>query len=164
VLGDILSVPVAVVVTAANTALAGGGGVDGAVHRAAGPQLFEALRPLAPCPPGSAVVTPAFDLPAPRRWVVHAVGPRFGVDEPAAELLSRAYQAALAQCDEVGARSVVFPALSAGAFGYPKDEACRISIDAIRSAETRVERCVLVTVEPRIERFWLRYLGAPSDQ
>lgn len=162
VLGDILSVPVEAVVTAANQALAGGGGVDGAVHRAAGPQLLEALRPLAPCSAGSAVVTPAFDLPTPRRWVVHAVGPRFGVDEPAADLLAGAYRAALARCDEVGARSVVFPALSAGAFGYPRHEACRISVEAIRSVETSVERCVLVTVEPRIETFWLRALQGVS--
>jgi O-acetyl-ADP-ribose deacetylase (regulator of RNase III) len=157
--GDITSVPVEAIVTAANSALVGGGGVDGAVHRAAGPELLQALRPLAPCPPGSAVVTPAFQLPPPVRWVVHAVGPRYDVDEPAAELLASAYLSSLARCDEVGASSVAFPALSTGAFGYPLHEACQVSARALRSAETQVRRCVLVAFDNRTQTFWERALS-----
>lgn len=93
--GDVTTQPVDAVVTAANSALVGDGGVDAAIHRAAGPELMQALRPLAPCPPGGAVVTPAFLL-EPAQWIVHAVGPRYGVDEPAAELLASAYRASLA--------------------------------------------------------------------
>jgi O-acetyl-ADP-ribose deacetylase (regulator of RNase III) len=115
-------------VTAANQALVGGGGVDGAVHRAAGPALLQALRPLAPCPPGRAVITPSFDLGPPVRHVVHAVGPRYGVDEPAAELLRSGYQRSLALCEEVGASSVAFLALSTGAFAYPPHDAATVSI------------------------------------
>ena len=109
--GDITTVAVEALVTAANRSLVGGGGVDGAIHRAAGPRLLQALRPLAPCPPGQAVVTPAFDLPEPVRHVIHAVGPRYGVDEPPDELLRSAYLAALRCCVEVGATSVAFPSL-----------------------------------------------------
>lgn len=78
--GDITGMAVDAVVTAANRSLAGGGGVDGAVHRAAGPGLISALRPMAPCPPGQAVITDAFNMNPPVRWIVHAVGPRYGVD------------------------------------------------------------------------------------
>lgn len=157
--GDIVRADVDVVVTAANSALVGGGGVDGAVHRAAGPELLAALRPLAPCPPGGAVVTPSFGLGPRVTHVVHAVGPRFRVDEPAAELLASAYVASLKRCDEVGARSVAFPSLSTGAFGYPLDEACRVSIAALRGAATRVERCVLVAFDDRTASFWSRALA-----
>ncbi len=122
---DITRVDVDVVVTAANTALRGGGGVDGAVHRAAGPELVRASRALAPCPPGSAVRTPAFGL-APVRWVVHAVGPVYRGPSDAAVLAS-AYLAALARCDEVDAGSVAFPAISTGVYGYPPADAARVS-------------------------------------
>ena len=102
--GDITEQQVDAIVTAANEQLLGGGGVDGAVHAAAGPRLLEACRPLAPCRPGQAVVTPAFDL-APVRWVIHAVGPVYAGPEDATTLAS-AYLSALARADEVGARSV----------------------------------------------------------
>jgi O-acetyl-ADP-ribose deacetylase len=159
VTGDITRVEAEVLVAAANNRLAGGGGVDGAIHRAAGPELLRALRPLAPCPPGGAVITAAFDLPAPVRHVVHAVGPRYGVDEPAADLLAGAYRCALARCDEVGAATVAFPSLSTGAYGYPLNEACETSVAALRSAQTAVERCLLVAFDERTARFWRRALG-----
>jgi O-acetyl-ADP-ribose deacetylase len=159
--GDITTVDAEVLVTAANSALAGGGGVDGVVPRAAGPELLRALRPLAPCPPGSAVITPAFRLPAPVRHVVHAVGPRYGVDEPAAGLLASAYLASLRLCDDVGASSVAFPSLSTGAFGFPLLEACQISVTALLGADTHVERCSLVAFDTKTQRFWQRALGAP---
>lgn len=156
--GDIVRADVDVIVTAANHALVGGGGVDGAVHKAAGPELLAALRPLASCPPGQAVITPAFALGPRVSHVVHAVGPRYRVDEPAAELLASAYRASLARSDEVDADSVAFPALSTGAFGYPLFEACQVSVDALRSAETRVRRCVLVAFDDRTRKFWERAL------
>lgn len=151
---DITTVATDVLVTAANSALVGGGGVDGAIHRAAGPELLTALRPLAPCAPGEAVITPAFGLPTPVRHVVHAVGPRYGVDEPADELLRSAYLAALRRCDEVGARSVAFPSISTGVYGFPLAEACRISVTALLGARTAVERCALVPFDERTTRYW----------
>jgi O-acetyl-ADP-ribose deacetylase (regulator of RNase III) len=157
--GDIVQAQVEVLVTAANAALAGGGGVDGAIHRAAGPQLLQSLRSLAPCRIGGAVITPSFGIPAPVRFIVHAVGPRYGVDEPAAELLSGAYTQALARCDEVRATSVAFPALSAGAYGYPLLEACAISVATLRAAKTHVERCVLVAYDVKTYELWERALA-----
>jgi O-acetyl-ADP-ribose deacetylase (regulator of RNase III) len=156
--GDIVLAQVEVLVTAANAALVGGGGVDGAIHRAAGPELLSALRSLAPCRVGGAVITPSFRIPAPVRFIVHAVGPRYGVDEPAAELLSRAYAQSLARCDEVRATSVAFPALSTGAYGYPLPESCRISVAALKATITQVERCVLVAYDAKTQRLWQREL------
>jgi O-acetyl-ADP-ribose deacetylase (regulator of RNase III) len=104
------------------------------------------------------VVTDAFDMNPPVRWIVHAVGPRYGVDEPAAELLASAYQSALARCDEVGAASVAFPSISTGAYNYPPHEACELSIRALRAASTGVRMCVLVAFDLKTERFWLRAL------
>ena len=157
--GDITQAQAEAVVAAANRHLAGGGGVDGAIHRAAGPQLLKALRPLTPCEVGGAVVTPAFNLPAPIRYVVHAVGPRYGVDEPADELLRNAYLAALRRCDEVGARSVAFPSISTGAYGFPLEHACALSVAALRAADTDVERCLLVAFDDRTHRHWQTALG-----
>ena len=93
------------------------------------------------------------------RHVVHAVGPRYGVDEPAAELLASAYLSSPARCDEVGAASVAFPSLSTGAFGYPPYEACQVSVAALRGAVTRVQRCVLVAFDTRTPGFWQRALA-----
>lgn len=156
--GDIVTVPVDAVVTAANSRLAGGGGVDGAVHAAAGPELLRALRPLAPCPTGSAVVTPAFRMRH-ATWVVHAVGPVWSgpQDEP---LLAAAYTAALARADEVGARSVAFPSISTGVYGYPVEDAARTSVAALRGAATSVERVVLVAFDRRTADAWERALAA----
>lgn len=159
VTGDIVHAQVEVLVTAANAALIGGGGVDGAIHRAAGPELLQALRSLSPCQIGGAVTTPAFRIPPPVRFVVHAVGPRYGRDEPAAELLARAYVESLARCDEVGATSVAFPALSTGAYGYPLSDACEISVAALTAAQTQVERCVLVAFDVTSQRLWQRALA-----
>ena len=158
--GDIVAADVDVIVTAANSALVGGGGVDGAVHRAAGPELLAALRPLSPCPPGGAVVTPSYGLGPRVTHVVHAVGPRYGFDEPAAELLASAYVASLERCDEVVARSVAFPSLSTGAYGYPLHEACGISVAALRGAQTQVQRCLLVAFDDRTASTWTSALSA----
>jgi O-acetyl-ADP-ribose deacetylase (regulator of RNase III) len=152
--GDIVQAQVEVLVTAANAELRGGGGVDGAIHRAAGPELLQALRSLAPCEIGGAVITRSFRIPVPVRFIVHAVGPRYGQDEPAAELLAGAYTQSLARCDEVGAASVAFPALSTGVYGYPVPEACRISVAALKATKTQVERCVLVAYDDRTRQLW----------
>lgn len=149
---DITQVRVDAVVTAANRRLVGGSGVNGAVHAAAGPRLLRASRALAPCPAGQAVVTPAFDLPF-AQWVVHAVGPRYAGPEDAAVLAS-AYTAALARADEVGARSIAFPAISTGVYGYPDADAARVSVAALRRAETRTEDVVLVAFHGRTARLW----------
>jgi O-acetyl-ADP-ribose deacetylase (regulator of RNase III) len=139
VLGDITAEDVDAIVNAANSSLLGGGGVDGAIHRAAGPSLLEACRALGGCPEGGAKVTPGFDLPA--RWIIHAVGPRWrggGSGEP--EALADCYRNSLARADEVGATTVSFPAISTGIFGYPLDAATDIAIATVRSTPTSVAR------------------------
>jgi len=140
------------IVTAANKQLRGGGGVDGAVHMAAGPQLLEACSPLAPCPPGQAVVTPAFRL-EPVRWVIHAVGPVYFGPQDASTLAS-AYASALERADEVGARSVAFPSISTGVYGYPREDAARISVEALRRADVKVERVLLVAFDQHMADLW----------
>lgn len=130
--GDITEVSVDAVVNAANSALAGGGGVDGAIHRAAGPSVMAELRERYDgCPTGSAVITGAGQLPA--RHVIHAVGPVWrGGHEGEARLLASAYQASLDHAHEAGARSVSFPAISCGVYGYPLDEAATVALAAVR--------------------------------
>ena len=130
--GDIADQPdLDAVVNAANAELRPGGGVAGAIHRAAGPGLDAACRPLAPIEPGQAVLTEAFDLS--NRFVVHVLGPRYGIDEPADELLASAYRNALARCREQALQSVGFPAISAGAFGFPLAPAARIAVEAVKA-------------------------------
>jgi O-acetyl-ADP-ribose deacetylase (regulator of RNase III) len=130
--GDITTERVDAIANAANEALRGGGGVDGAIHRAAGPGLLEELRRRYPdgTPTGTAVATEGHDLPA--RWVLHAVGPvwRGGADgEP--ELLAGAYRSCLRLADELGARSVAFPAISMGIYGYPPDAGARLAVTTV---------------------------------
>jgi O-acetyl-ADP-ribose deacetylase len=132
-LADITTLSVDAIVNAANGALAPGGGVCGAIHRAAGPELARACAGVAPCPIGEARITPGFALPA--RYVIHAAGPvwRGGAHgEP--ELLASAYRAALALADARGLRSVAFPAISTGIYGYPLRDATRIAVATVRAA------------------------------
>ncbi len=117
------------VVNAANDALRPGGGVAGAIHQAAGPELDQACRPLAPIQPGHAVITPAFGLP--NRYVVHCLGPVYGVDEPADQLLAACYDNALALAEQHQVQSIAFPALSTGAFGYPMEPAAQIAMRTV---------------------------------
>jgi len=131
VTGDITRLTVDAIVNAANSSLLGGGGVDGAIHRAAGPELLEFNRTLGGCPTGEARISPGFHLPA--RWVVSTVGPvwRGGGDrEP--ELLRACYRNALALALEKGVRSIAFPAISTGVYGYPKREAATIALEQMR--------------------------------
>jgi O-acetyl-ADP-ribose deacetylase len=125
------------VVNAANAQLRPGGGVAGALHRAAGPGLDEECRPLAPIRPGEAVITTGHRLPNP--WVIHCLGPVYGQDEPAAELLASCYRQALRLAEDRGLRSVAFPAISTGAFGYPADDAARIALGTILEEAPRLD-------------------------
>jgi serine/threonine-protein kinase len=133
VTGNIVQADTEAIVTAANAALMGGGGVDGAIHHAAGRELLAAIRAIGSCPTGSAVVTPSFNLPAPTRRVIHAVGPVYSrqAADRAAELLRGAYGASLAICEAEGLRSIAFPAISTGAFGYPPVEAASVAVGTV---------------------------------
>ena len=119
-----------VVVNAANSQLRMGGGVAGAIHRAAGSELEEECRALAPIKPGEAVITSAYNLP--NSYVVHCLGPIYGVDKLEDELLAKCYQCALQLADEKRVYSIAFPAISTGAFGYPIEEAAEVAIRTIR--------------------------------
>jgi O-acetyl-ADP-ribose deacetylase len=118
------------IVNAANAQLLPGGGVAGAIHSAAGPGLAEECRPLAPIAPGQAVITGGHRLPNP--YVIHCLGPVYGRDLPSDRLLADCYRNALRLADEKGLRSVAFPAISTGVFGYPKEEAARIGVSTVR--------------------------------
>lgn len=145
--GDITQERVDAVVNAANAALSGGGGVDGAIHRAAGAaELREACRRLGGCATGDAKVTPGFRLPA--RWIIHAVGPVWrGGTAGEAELLASCYRRALALADEVGARSLALPAISTGIYGFPKPDAARIAVTTLQSTPTNLEVARLVAFD-----------------
>ena len=141
--GDITSQEdVAAIVNAANAELRSGGGVAGAIHRAAGPGLAQEARPLAPIEPGEAVITGAHDLP--NRYVIHTLGPVYGQDRPEAELLANCYRNCLARAEEKGIDSVAFPAISTGVFGYPMVEAARVALGTVVEAAEKLESVRLI--------------------
>jgi O-acetyl-ADP-ribose deacetylase len=145
---DITTVEVDALVNAANASLLGGGGVDGAIHRAAGPDLLDECRLIGGCRTGDAVATGGHRLPA--RWVVHTVGPVWrGGGSGEAALLASCYRRSLEVADGLGARSIAFPAISTGIYAYPKDEAAGIALATIREVQpsTSIARVVLVAFD-----------------
>jgi O-acetyl-ADP-ribose deacetylase (regulator of RNase III) len=141
--GDITSQEdVEAVVNAANARLEPGGGVAGAIHRAAGPNLAEEAVPLGPIEPGEAVMTGAHGLP--NRYVIHTLGPVYGQDRPEAELLARCYRNSLALAEDNNIESIAFPAISTGIFGYPAEEAAEVALRTVQKEAERLERVRLI--------------------
>ncbi|TDD12986.1 O-acetyl-ADP-ribose deacetylase [Nonomuraea diastatica] len=153
VLGDITEQEVDAVVNAANSSLMGGGGVDGAIHRRGGPEILDECRRLRASrygkglPTGQAVATTAGRLPA--RWVIHTVGPVHSRSQDRSELLASCYRESLRVADSLGARSVAFPAISTGIYGWPMDDAARIALETVRQAETSVPDVRFVLFDDR---------------
>jgi O-acetyl-ADP-ribose deacetylase (regulator of RNase III) len=130
------------VVNAANARLESGGGVAGAIHRAAGPGLAEEAVPLGPIASGEAVITGAYGLP--NRYVIHTLGPVYGQDHREAELLTRCYRISLALAEDNGIVSIAFPAISTGIFGYPVEESARVALGTVREETEKLERVRLI--------------------
>ena len=159
--GDLTTFAADAVVNAANAALAGGGGLDGALHRAAGPGLMDACRALPAvrgvrCPPGEARITAGFLLPA--RHVVHAVGPIYATDPDPPGTLASAYRASLRLCEQHGLRTVGLPALSCGVYGYPPEEAAPIAISVCRERRWDVDTITFVLYSDPLVATWRRAL------
>ena len=158
---DITTLEVDAIVNAANERLRGGGGVDGAIHRAAGPELLEACKQYTHCPTGEVRVTPGFRLPA--RHVIHAVGPVWrGGNQGEDELLASAYRNALAAAEELGAESVAFPAISTGIYGFPRERAAKIAVAEVEAwleSGRKPTRVVLVAFDAQTQATYRRLLS-----
>jgi O-acetyl-ADP-ribose deacetylase (regulator of RNase III) len=160
---DITALHVDAIVNAANEALVPGGCVDGAIHRAAGPELERACAAVGGCPTGEARITPGFRLPA--RFVIHTVGPVYhGGGSGEAEQLARCYRNALELALGNGVRSIAFPCISTGVFGYPPDAAARIAVTAMRDYEDRFEEIVACCFGAADEARYQRLLGRRSEE
>ena len=158
VAGDITQQDVDAIVNAANSSLLGGGGVDGAIHRAAGPELAQYCRRLGGCDIGDAKITPGFRLKA--KWVIHTVGPVWrGGQHGEPELLASCYRTSLARADEVFATTVAFPAISTGIYGYPATLAASVAVETLRSTATSVELIRLMCFNERTRQGYEAALG-----
>jgi O-acetyl-ADP-ribose deacetylase len=163
-LGDITGFAADAIVNAANTSLLGGGGVDGAIHRVGGPEILAACRELRATtlpdglPSGGAVATTAGRLPA--RWVIHTVGPVYTTREDRSATLASCYRESLRVADELGARSIAFPAISAGIYGWPMADAARIAVGTVRDTSTRLARVTFVLFSPEALQTFHRALEA----
>ena len=145
--GDITTQEVDAIVNAANSAMRGGGGVDGAIHRSGGPAVLEDCVARFPdgLPTGEAGWTTAGDLPS--RWVIHTVGPNRRAGQTDRSLLTSCYRRSLEVADELGARSIAFPLISAGVYGWPKDDAIAAAVETIGGAETSVDEARIVAID-----------------
>jgi O-acetyl-ADP-ribose deacetylase (regulator of RNase III) len=161
--GDITRESADAIVNAANSSLLGGGGVDGAIHRRGGPAILEECRALRASrygkglPTGQAVATTAGQLDA--RWVIHTVGPVFSSSEDRSGLLASCYRESLKVADELGARTVAFPAVSTGVYRWPMDDAARIAVETVRGADTAVEEVRFVLFDQRAYDAFARQVG-----
>ncbi|HEX9467521.1 MAG TPA: O-acetyl-ADP-ribose deacetylase [Acidimicrobiia bacterium] len=157
-LGDIVTERVHAIVNAANPSLLGGGGVDGAIHRAAGPELLDACHQLGGCAFGDAKATAGYGLAA--HFVIHTVGPVWqGGHSGEARLLANCYRRSLEVADEIGATSVAFPAISTGAYGYPVGDATKIAVDTVRTTLCGVRLVRFVCFDPAVHECYLRELA-----
>ena len=161
--GDITKARVDAIVNAANERMLGGGGVDGAIHRAAGPELLEAcrkvpeVRPGVRCPTGEARITPGFRLPA--KHVIHTVGPVYGGRPRDAELLASAYRSSLQLAVENGLKTIAFPAISCGVYAYPLDEAAAIAVGVAREKDWPMDGILFVLFSDDVLEAWRKALG-----
>lgn len=155
---DITDLDVDIIVNAANTTLLGGGGVDGAIQRAAGPELREACKKLGGCPTGEARITPGFRLKA--EWIIHAVGPVWhGGDHGEPQLLESCYRSAFHLAIETKARSIAFPCISTGIYGYPKDDAARIALKVMHENDKKFRSIVACCFDAENAAIYRKLLG-----
>jgi O-acetyl-ADP-ribose deacetylase (regulator of RNase III) len=160
---DITDLDVDVIVNAANTTLLGGGGVDGAIHRAAGPELLEACRKLGGCPTGEARITPGFRLRA--KWVIHAVGPMWhGGAQGEPQLLENCYRSSFSLAKEAKARSIAFPNISTGVYHYPKQDAARIALKVMHANDKDFHSIVACCFDAENADIYRKLLGSAANE
>ena len=159
---DITDLDVDIIVNAANTTLLGGGGVDCAIHRAAGPERMEACRKLGGCPTGEARITPGFRLQV--KWVIHAVGPVWrGGAQGEPQLLESCYRSSFGLAKAAQARSIAFPCISTGVYHYPKEEAARIALKVMHEYDKQFRSIVACCFDAENAVIYRRFLGAIAD-